>query len=92
MIIIGSSLAFALFIIGLHYYDIIFGGILFLCLTIYPLIFIVSALLQLYLKYKDYKKGKIPSFSKYNCVYAIIEIGFGIWFLIDITIPFFQSL
>lgn len=91
MIIIGSGIAFTLFIIGLCFYGFIFGALLFLTVTALPLIFIVACPLGLYWEYKDYKKGKIPSFSKYNYLCVAIEIGIGILILIKFTIPFLEE-
>lgn len=92
MIIIGTSLAFTLFIIGLCYYGVIFGALLFLALTIFPLIFIIGSPWALYDDYKRSKKGEIPPLTEACYVVTLIEIGFGVWYLIDITIPFLQSL
>lgn len=90
MIIIGTGLAFTLFIIGLCFYGVILGALLFLFATILPLAFIVGCPLGLYWKYKDYKNGKITSFSKYNYVCVLIEIGIGILCFIKISIPILE--
>lgn len=91
MIIIGSGLVFTLFIIALCYYCIIFGGFLFLTVILFPFIFLVGTPIGLYLEYKDYKKGKTPSFSNSNYVFAFAEFCFGLWFLIEFTIPFLEE-
>ena len=91
MIIIGSGLALTLFIIALCYYGVIFGGFLFLTVTLFPFIFLVGTPIGLYLEYKDYKKGKTPSFSNSNYVFAFAEFCFGLWFLIEFTIPFLKE-
>lgn len=90
MIIIGSGLTFTLFIISLCYYGFIIGALAFLFATILPLAFIVGCPLAFYWEYKDYKKGKIPSFSKYVYICLIIEIGIGILCFVKISIPILQ--
>ena len=92
MIIIGTGLAFTLFIIGLCYYGVILGALMFLTLTIFPFIFIIGSPWALYDDYKRSKKGEISPVTEADCVYTIASFCFGVWYLIDITIPFLQSL
>lgn len=92
MIIIGSGLAFTLFIIGLCYYGVILGALLFLGVTIFPLILIIGTPWALYDDYKKSKKGEASPLTEVNYVFAIGEFCFGICYLIKLTIPFLQSL
>lgn len=91
MIIIGTGLTFTLFIIALCFYGVIFGALLFLAVTIFPLIFIICPIWGTYDDYKRSKKGEIPPLTEVNYVVALIEIGISIWFLVKITIPFLQE-
>ena len=59
MIIIGTGLTFTLFIIGLCYYGVIFGALLFLGVTIFPLILIIGTLWGLYDDYKGVKEERL---------------------------------
>ena len=91
MIIIGSGLALTLFIIALCCYGVIFGGILFLTVIFFPFIFIIGSIWGLYDDYKKSKKGKVPPLTETDYVFAFAEFCFGLWFLIEYTIPFLKE-
>lgn len=91
MIIIGSGLLFTLFIIGLCFYGVILGALLFLSVTIFPLILIIGTPWGLYDDYKKSKKGEIPPLKDVDYVCFDFWFVMGILFLVKITIPFLQA-
>lgn len=91
MIIIGTGLTFTLFIIGLCYYGVIFGALLFLGVTIIPFIFIIGTPWALYDDYKRSKKGEIPPLKDVDYVCFGFWFVMGILYLVKITIPFLQA-
>lgn len=91
MIIIGTGLAFTLFIIGLCFYGVILGALLFLSVTIFPLILIIGTPWGLYDDYKKSKKGEIPPLKDVDYVCFGFWFVMGILFLVKITIPFLQA-
>ena len=90
MIIIGSGLLFTLFIIGICYYGVIFGGFLFLSIIVTPTVMILGSVIEFISEMRKARKGEREKFKDVDYVYYGFWFVAGMCYLIKITIPFLQ--